>query len=285
MKLGEGMNSKRLIAQLSLLATAIIWGFGFIAVEIALNGGWTTFSLLAIRGLIAGVLLTLVSFKRRWWENKSCMLSGMLCGFFLFVAFSLQTFGQQYSTASNSAFLTALNVVFIPLILRGIFKEKLRKRVYLACLIALIGAGFLSLNASFSLRLGDALLMLGALGFACHIIATGKIGRFEALSFTAVQMFTMSFCSFIVCIFVPQTFTTQGLGAVVFTAVFCSAVAFFLQTYGQRTVHSSVASLILALESVFGTLASVFILHESLTIQMIVGGACLLVAVLIAQKE
>ncbi len=135
-------------ATLALFTTAIIWGTGFIAVDTALMNGWQAFPLLACRGLIGGGALLLFSYKKKWWLNKTTLKLGMINGFIFFLGFAFQTLGQGLSSVPNTAFLTSLNVIFVPFISFLFLHKHLEKKIYMAAILALVGSGILSFSES-----------------------------------------------------------------------------------------------------------------------------------------
>ncbi len=272
---------KNYTGEIALLGAAFLWGSGFIAVEDALNNGFSPFLLLACRGLIGAIFLAIVSLKYGKW-TKLTLKHGFIAGCFMFIAFALQTYGQMLSTVSNAAFLTTLYVVMTPFILRVFFKRQIKKMVYVGAIIGLIGTAFLSLEGSLILKEADILLILCALFFGLHIIYLESLqGQHSALSLTSVQLMTMSVLSWVFIIPTQTQAITGGIPAVFYCGIVSSGIAFFLQTYGQKYVSSSMASLLLTLESVFAVMFSMLIFNEVLSIQMWIGGALLLIAVLI----
>lgn len=272
-------------AKLCLLSTAVIWGLGFVGVQGALDAGWDAFPLLFMRGLIGGLVLLPFSIKNKWWRNKELLLSGAITGLMYFLGFAFQTIGQQSSTVANSAFLTALNVIFVPLLLFVIFKQKVERRVFIGCCFALVGTAVLSLTSALTIMPGDLLLILGAVFFALQIIFANRAAQFgDPVAITVIQLFMMAVCS---AIFMPITSQTQipsvGWFSVLFVAIFSSALAVLLQMKGQQHVPASTATILLSQESTVGTLASVIILGQALTIRIIIGGCLMLTSVFVSE--
>ena len=277
---------KETIGKIALLSASFLWGFGFVAVQKSLDSGWSPFSLLAMRGLLGGLLFTVLSYRRKWWRNKSFLLSGVIAGIVMFISFVLQTYGQSYSTPSNAAFLTTLYVVFTPLLLRVLFKKKILPRVYLAVIVAIIGTFLLNYQGTLTFQFGDILLILCAFAFALHIILLEQMGRFDdALSLTAIQLLTMGVLSFIGMLLTKESFGSSGWIYVIYCAFISSGLAFFLQAFGQKNVNSSMASLILMLEAVFGVVGSVVFLSEQITWNMVVGGGLLLLSIVLVEMK
>ena len=272
-------------ATISLFLTAFIWGLAFIGVEDAFSNGWAPFPLLMCRGMIGGSAMLILSWKRKWWKNKEIIKLGIGCGSLFFLGFAFQSTGQNLSSVPNAAFLTALNILFVPLISRFFLHRKIESKVYVASIIALIGTAILTLEGSFVVHIGDILLLLCAFFFACQILYNEKCGQAnDVLSITCIQLYTMGFLSLICMPFTKQTYVpSEAWGSVLYLALFSSALASMLQLYGQAHVEPSKASLILCLESPFATFLSVFLIGQELTPSILIGGILIFSAVLLVE--
>lgn len=278
------MNKKPLIA---LFTTTIFWGFGFLFVDRALLVGWQPFPLLMMRGLIGGSFMFILSCKNRWFLNKTAIRLGVINGFLFFLGFAFQTTGQQLSTVANTAFITTLNVIFVPIISTIFLKKKIHYKVYIASMIALLGTAILTLQASLSIHFGDILLLICAIFFALQIIYTEKCGEHgDPLSITCIQLLTMGILSLICMPVFKQTYIPSiGWENIFYLAIFSSALASLLQLYGQASVEPSRSSLILSLEAIIGTLVCAIFLFEPLSLSTIIGGLLMFVAVLIVEYQ
>ncbi len=274
-------------ATLALLTTAIIWATGFIAVDQALASGWEAFPLLAARGLIGGLFLLLFSYKKAWWKNRTTLRLGITNGFIFFLGFAFQTIGQSLSSVPNTAFLTSLNVVFVPFISFLFLHKKLELKIYFAAFLALIGSAVLSFSEGLSFHLGDFYLFLCAIFFALQIIYSEKCGEHnDPFSIITIQLLTMGICSLILMPITNQMHVpTQAWPNILYLAIIGSVVSFLCQLYGQSHVIPSKASLILSLESILATLFSILLLSQPITPSIIIGGSCLFGAVLVVEVK
>lgn len=268
---------------LSLFTCTFIWGLAFIAVQNALNYGWQTFPLMTIRSLIGAAFMLLFSYKRKWWKDLKVVRLGIINGILMWLGYTLQTFGQSNSSVPNSAFITTLNIVFVPLILHLFYQREISKKVYVSAFIALLGVGILSYQGTLALHLGDTYLLLCAICFALQIINNERLAKYDnTLSFITLQLITMFILSLIMMPISGQTnIPNKGWLDLLYIGLFSSGIAGFLQMFGQKHVNPSAASLILCLESVIATIASVFVLGQEVTINIIVGGGLLITAVIL----
>ena len=275
---------KKWLAIGGLILVTVIWGGGFVASDMAL-GSMKPFQIMMVRFLLASVLMGMISMGQHKKEGKlenraGAIKAGILMGIALFAGFALQIIGLQYTTPSKNAFLTALNVVIVPFIAFIILKKKVGMKGIIGAIMSVIGVALLSLNGNLTLSLGDGLTLLCAVGF------TGEsVKKYPASVLNMVQMITAFVLSAVsLVIFGENDFqvTTQGWLSVLYLGVISTTVCYLLQTACQKYVDETKAAIVLSMESVFGTIFSIIILHEVITLRMVIGCAIILAAVIIS---
>ena len=269
-----------------LLAVTIIWGGGFVASDIAL-AGLTPFQIMAIRFLIATIVMAVLAGKEIKTIRKEEWKCGAILGFFLFGGIALQIIGLQYTTPSKNAFLTATNVVFVPFIAMVLYKRKVKAQSLVGAAMAIIGAGVLSLQADFSMGIGDALTLVCAVCFAFQIFLTGEfVGRIRPMVLNFIQMSMAFVCSLVGYLFSGELAfhaDKNSIWAVLYLGLISTCLTYFLQTLSQTYVEETKAAIILSMEAVFGTVFSVILLHEQVTAKMLIGSVLILGAVLVSE--
>lgn len=276
------------ISMIGLLVVTIIWGGGFVASDIAL-GSLEPFQIMALRFFLAFLLMGIIGRKELKTITKQEIKAGMFLGIALFVGFAFQTVGLKYTTPSKNAFLTALNVVIVPFIAFLLAKKKLSIKGIFGAVMALVGVGVLSLNENFTLSFGDILTIFCAFGFAFQIFLTGiYVKQCRTIVLNFMQMGVATFLS-IIGIGVMQEgmiqATSEGVMSVLYLGLVSTTLCFLLQTICQKHVEETKAAILLSMESVFGTIFSIWILKEQLTMRMIVGCAIILIAVIVSNME
>ena len=279
---------KQYIGDGMLLITAIVWGSGFVVTAIALEY-LTAYQVMAGRFILAAMILSLLFRKKFKTFSRSVVWKGAILGTILFIGFALQTVGLEYTTPSKNAFLTAVNVVIVPLIAYLVYKRKVDRYETVGAIITLIGIGFLSLQGSMTINIGDALSLACAVAFAFDIFYTNHfVKKEDALSLTIVQFITASFIA-IIAVFIqgdiPTTFEKEALYSIIYLAVFSTTIAYVCQNVAFQYTTATKGAIILSLESFFGMLLSVLFLHEVLTGRMIIGAALIMVAILITELK
>ena len=263
---------KKYMAIAGLILVTVIWGGGFVASDMALDS-LSPFQIMTIRFLLASVLMGGISIRNLKGIKKEEVTAGVFMGAALFIGFSLQIIGLQYTTPSKNAFLTATNVVIVPFIAFLICRKKVGFRGIIGAVLAIAGVGLLSLDKDLSLGLGDGLTLICAVGFAFQIFLTSIfVKKYRASVLNFIQMCTAGILSLIFMIASGQVYfqvTAKGWWSVLYLGIISTTVCYLLQTACQKYVDETKAAIILSMESVFGTLFSVMILHESITLRMI----------------
>ncbi|MCI9174236.1 MAG: DMT family transporter [Lachnospiraceae bacterium] len=276
---------KKYLAIAGLIAVTVIWGGGFVASDMALKS-LRPFQIMAIRFLLATVLMGAASIRDLKGIDFKEIRAGILMGCALFVGFAFQIVGLQYTTPSKNAFLTALNVVMVPFIALLILKKKISRKSIAGAIMAIFGVGLLSLEKNLSLGIGDALTLVCAVGFAFQIFFTSEfVKKYRAVVLNFVQMLTAVILSIISLYLFGETefhVTAQGWLSVLYLGVISTALCYLLQTASQKYVDETKAAIILSMESVFGTIFSILILHEQVTLRMICGCVIILAAVIVS---
>ncbi|WPK11448.1 DMT family transporter [Lysinibacillus louembei] len=279
---------KKYMGDAMMLITAIVWGSGFVVVAIALKY-LTAYQVMAGRFLLAAIILLILFGYRLKGLRWSVVWKGAILGTILYIAFAFQTVGLEYTTASKNAFITAVNVVIVPLIAFIFYKRKIDGYEMLGSILALIGIGLLSLQGSFKMNIGDILTLICAVGFAFDIFYTNYfVQKEDALTLTIVQFVTAAVIGTLVVIIqgdIPATIAKEGIYAIIYLALFSTTLAYVLQNVAHKYTTATKAAIILSTEALFGTLFAILFLHEVLTLKMMVGAVMIMLAILIAELK
>lgn len=267
--------------RLALLLTTLIWGATFPATKAALEQ-IPPLSFLFLRFMLGAVLvaLWLGVVRHRLQGGKAVWRASGIATLFLFLGYVLQTVGLRYTSASNSAFLTALYVIFVPLILR-----RFDRRIMLAIAIATAGL-WLLVKPSMSMNVGDLMSLACAVAFAGHIACLERYTRaFDAPSLLLWQMGAVTL------MFVPTMLWEQApTGAFAPTALLVIGLvvtgglatgAFAVQMWVQQVLPAQQVALVFATEPAFAAWLSWYFLGETLNLQGWTGSGLIFLAVII----
>lgn len=283
-----GKEMKQYLGDGMLLVTAIIWGSGFVVTDIALQY-LTPYQVMAGRFVLATlILIVLFGFKLKT-LNKSVVWKGAILGTFLFLGFVLQTVGLQYTTPSKNAFLTAVNVVIVPIIAYLIYKRRIDRYELFGSVIAIAGIGLLSIQSSMTVNLGDVLSLACAVAFAFDIFYTNLfVKKEDPITLTILQFITASLMSVGAVLIkgdIPTSLESEGVYSIVYLAIFSTTIAYLFQNKAHQYTTATKAAIILSTEALFGMVLSVLFLHEVLTGRMITGAVLIMLAILFAELK
>jgi len=281
-------------SNIMLVLTALIWGIAFVAQSEGMNHvGAFTFN--ACRFLIGGLmLLPLIFFFRSsntgrnaaGKELRTGITGGLCCGFFLFIASTLQQMGIAYTTAGKAGFITSLYIIIVP-VLGLLAHKRVGWNIWISVLAAASGMYLLCVTDSFAIGKGDTLIFLCALGFSLHILIIDYFSpKASGIVISCVQFFTAGLLS-TAFMFITEQPKWGGIYAagipILYAGILSCGVAYTLQVIAQKQVAPVIASLLMSLESVFSLLAGMLLLGEQLTPREAAG--CILVfgAIILAQ--
>ena len=128
--------------------------------------------------------------------------------------------------------------------------------------------------------------ILCALLYAVHIVGLGKFSaRYEAYPLTVVQLIAVAAVSWVGA--VGDGYQAPESGevwfAVIFTAVFATAIAFFAQTWAQARMDASRVAIILTAEVPWAASLAVLSGQETLGVRTLIGGLIMFSAMLIVE--
>ncbi len=282
------MDKRTIGAKIALFGATLIWGSSFFVVKNSMDV-MQPHMLLAFRFTIAGLLLCLIFRKRLGKLNKDYFIKGGILGTFLFLAYSLQTIGITDTTPGKNAFLTAIYCVLVPFLFWVVDKKKPDKYNIIAAFVGIIGIGMVSLNGDLSIRMGDIFTLAAGTVYAGHIVAVAKFsGKRDPILLTIIQFGYAAVYSWIIGLIfedTPSIWTVGSVSALLYLAVFATAIAILCQNVGQKYTHPAPAAIIMSLESVFGVLFSVIFYHEIVTIKLFIGFSLIFLAVILSETK
>ena len=286
---------KKVISFSCLIACALIWGTTFIAQDTGMDniGPFTFNSARFIVGFLAVSPFVFLFEKQKITDqiksNRNQFIKLILpVGVFLFLGCIFQQVSLLYTDIANSAFFTIFYVPMVPIIIYFLFSEKLHWSIWPSVLACVTGGYLLSDLNNSSIRFGDALVLIGALFWALHIIYVGKIiKQFDLPFFIAlIQNLIVSTLSFIlVLLFEEINFSKIKLETIeiLYAGVLSGGAAFALQIFGQKNISAAPAAIVMSLEGAIAAIAAWIILNQILGLDNIIGCTLILFGVLFSQ--
>lgn len=284
----------QLKADLMLVVVTLCWGVSYYLMDVALQD-IEPFTLNAFRFLGAFVVAGILAFKNLKNVSRETLKYSVLIGTVLVFVYAGATFGVKYTTLSNSGFLCALTVIFVPLIEIIFLRKRVEKKIIFAVTMSLIGIMMLTLKDDFSINManlkGDVVCIIGAAAYAVDLILTEKavahekvdafqLGVFQ-LAVTGVYMLLLSF------IFeTPHLPSSLPIwGSVVFLSIFCTGVAFIVQAVAQQYTKAAHVGIIFTLEPVFAAIVAFLFAGEVLSFKSYMGAVLMVAALFVTEID
>jgi len=281
-------SKKQYLADISLVVFAILQGAAFVAGKDALDS-ITPMFLLAYRFGIAALFLYGFLFKWIGKLTKEDVVKGVIVGTVLFSAFTAQTYGLLFTTASKQGFLLATYVVMVPFLYWLVHKKRPQLKVFVGSVITIIAIYLISLQGSLSLELGDALSLLGAFLFGVHILSieyfTKHMNVFKLAFVQIMVALVWSLLTAFITEPIPVIMSGRVWYSLLFLGIFSTFVCFTIQTVAQKYTSSTHASIIMSMESVFAAILGVMLLGEIMTRNIIIGCCLIFIAVLVIELD
>ena len=266
-----------------MFIATIFFGMTYVLTKICLNYS-TELHIISFRFLIAFVI-SLIFLQRKIFPIKiKEILYSLILSVLLFMVFITMTIGVKYTTATNASFLISLSVIFIPFFSWIFNKEKPKKSIFIVLIIALIGIMLLTLDKNLEFHIGDILCLICSLLFSFHVLITERfVKNNNPITLGVLQFGGVAILSFLVQ-YPIEKFTLPKNEkfwiSLMILSVFCTALAYIIQTVSQKKLSSTLIGLILSLEPIFSGIFGYFILNEYLSFQQYVGAFLLLISVI-----
>ncbi len=280
---------RQYMAEFVLMTVTIFWGGTFPLVKDAIKEIpvmaflWIRFALAALLLLAWAGIPNIMRLGRQGW------LRGIGLGTLLFCSYAFQTFGLALTSSANAAFVTGLNVVWVPLLAGPILGKPAASGSRIGVVCALIGLFMLTYQEPWALNPGDALVLVCSLFVAFHILGLDAWTHgFDGRALAFVQIATMAVLSLAGSLIFepiswPRLWTPTIYWAVIVCSVFATVYAFWAMTVFQKMTTPTRAALIYTLEPVFGALMAVFYAGERLSAIAWAGGALIVAGMIIAE--
>lgn len=267
-----------------LILVTLVWGTTFPLLKSAtqhLSG----LEVSVLRFMAAGLCLSPFAFRL----SRAAWRDGTILGVLGLISYVSQAYGLQFISSNRSAFLTSLNVLFVPLMALAL-GAKLTPNVVIASVVACFGIGLMSWDGGGNWA-GDGATVISALAYASYVLFLSRVSKqHSAIVLAATQIIMMALIGTVGLAFEGSaqisslpTRLGQVWPVVLYLGLVATAGMLFLQAIGQRKVSAAKAALIFALEPAFAALFSWLWLGEQLTLRTAIGGTLLVAAVVMSE--
>lgn len=296
------MKTNNIKGSLFLLFATLIWGTCFVVQDVAAEI-ISPFEFQAVRTLIGAavlipVIIVMDGIKKREGsyckptraEKKNLVVGGIVCGIAQGVATCLQQYGLTLgTTAGKSGFITAMYIIFVPVI-GLLFKKKIQPHVVGCIVFAIVGLYLLCVEKeNFSVAIGDFVTLMCALTFSIHILAIDHFAKeVDCVKLSCAQFIISGGLSTIMAFIFEGGFhpalIQQVIGPILYAGVLSCGVAYTFQVIGQKFSSSSTAaSLIMSFESVVAVISGAIVLGQLLSPREVIGCILMFIAIIASQ--
>ncbi|QIH34563.1 DMT family transporter [Sphingobacterium sp. DR205] len=278
--------NKNLAFGLLLLGMAFM-GVAFVFVKDAVTS-YSPFVFLFYRFLISTVILSVIFSKNLKQINIRTFEASFLCGIPLFFSIFFQTIGLRYTSVANSAFITGMVVLLIPIFKLIFYKKKVKFIIWISCLVAAIGLFIITLKNGLQLNIGDTWTFACAIALAFYVLQTGKFA--EAPNPMARVTIIMAICTIGSLFGEMMTVDAEWFPldfnfwkGVIFSAIFGTVYMYSVQNYVQRFISEEKVALAYLTEPIFATVSAVILIDEKVNINTFLGGGLILLAMFLSE--
>jgi len=271
-----------------LLLVAISWGCTFALVQEAI-ASIPIYGFLFWRFLVSFLIMLIFAYRYLSMTNRPILSAGVLLGVLNFSLYAFQTYGLKFTSSSIVAFITGLNVIFVPFIAKIIFKENVSKYAITGAILATIGLWLLTASQGMHFGLGEALTLVCAVLISFHLLYTDIfVKKYSVLLLVTIQFGVVALLAWIFGVLVDGTVMPSELNfsvvlALVTTVLFATIFAFWAQASMQRFTTPTRTALMFSIEPVSASIFAYYYAGETLSTLQIAGGLVMIAGVIYAE--
>ncbi|RPI19647.1 MAG: DMT family transporter [Ignavibacteriae bacterium] len=279
---------RKLKAELILVFVALIWAGTFVVIKVTLTE-LPPFFFLAIRFFIAAAIFYIIFYKRISFENKDAVKAGIFLGFLLFLGFASQTSGMVYTTASNSALITGVNLLIIPFAQHFIIRKKVGIENWIGIIVVMFGLILLTRPMEAGLNPGDMITLICAFAWAFYIVYLDVYTKkYDLYTLVIIQFIVVSGFSLILALMFEDiknvNINTISLLGLFYTAIPATLIATFLGNKYQKETTPIRAGLLFTFEQPAAVVLAVIFLHDYFNSMQMIGGILMICGIVFSES-
>ena len=295
----EKQRKENLYGSFLLMLCAVIWGSSFVAQTTGAEyvGPFTFIAARSILGAVALLPVIAVTgavkkkkgvfIKPSPEYKKTLIKGGIACGVVLFFASNLQQLGIDGGTEpGRAAFITALYILLVP-IFSLFLGKKIRPVIWPCVIVSLIALYLLCVKEGGKTHFSDLYVLLCAACYTVHILVIDRVSpKVDGVVLSMLQFLVAGALSAIPMLLFEEVSAEALIKAapsIAYSGIMSSGVAYTLQILGQQKTEPTIATMIMSLESVFGVLTAMIILHQVPTLREGIGCVLMFGAIIVAQ--
>lgn len=268
-----------------LCLASVLWAFSFVATTWCLES-FSPAYVVGLRFFISffiSFLLFHVIPRRK--INVETLKIALIPSFLLASLMIFTSWGQKYTTATNSGFITCLYVLYVPLFEKFVSKKSIPHSYWFFMIVGLTGSALICNLQNFNLNSGDLLIGIASLFAGAQIFWFGLVAKNikSGFEFNTWQ----SFFSMLIPLGyalgfekVPTHVTEKAWWGLIIMSIGSTLIGFALQVRAQKKISASMAAIIYQIESPLAAIFAYFLLRERLSSTQIFGASLIFAAAL-----
>ncbi|MDR3215315.1 MAG: DMT family transporter [Bacilli bacterium] len=273
-------------AIMGLVLISMLWSFSFICGSKIINSGVTSEVLLFARFGVGALFLGIINIKSLKKISKADLIGGIIAGLCILFAIYFQNIALKFTTVSKISFISSMNIIIVPFLAYFINKAHIRKKHILGLLISVVSICFLSLdfNDLSNVNIGDVFCIMTATGLALQLVVLKKYaGKTNPGNLTFIHACVVCLGGLIICLFTHPNYNDLWQGLNIYYLLYLGIIAvgfcYSMQAWCSKYVGEVLTCILLASQSIFGSIFDILIFHTTITYQLLVGGLLMLLAI------
>lgn len=281
---------KKTQASILLVFVFIARGTSFLFSKELMNS-MSPMSVLAVRFLLAFLILALIFFQRLRACSKRSLKGGLILGVLYTICMVFEMYGLRLIDSGTSALIENMAIVLVPLYVSVLTKSLPKKKTMLCAVLAVIGVGFLSVAQSKLSGgiLGIVLTICAALTYAACIIATEKVSQnADPIAIGVIQLGVMGVLSLLIALPVGGFELPQSPGQwlqMLILVLLCSCFGFAFQPVGQKYVSAEAAAIMTVVNPLTASVLGIVAAGEDISVPKIIGYTLIFASLLLYHLE
>ncbi|WP_240375827.1 DMT family transporter [Bacillus piscicola] len=292
------MHVNKLLIAVYLCFLTVAWGLSWPFMKIGIQY-MAPFTFSGLRFLVGGfVLLLLLFFKKNLKKSlkNAAWRPIILLGFLqTFAVFSFITYAMLFVDAGKTSIILYTMPIWSSVLGAVFLKETITRQNMIGMLFGSVGLALiigtdLYKDISWENIIGIFLILLASISWAsANVVFRLKFTGTNHLPVTTFQMLFGAAGLLILALFFessqPITWTSASIFSVLFTGIVAGAICFSIWYYLLRVITTVTATISTMLVPVCGVLFGHFLLNETLTVFMLLGGVCILAGIFVSQVQ
>jgi len=287
----------RLKAEFILFFIATLWAGTFPVIKTSVDT-FPPFLFISVRFLIAAILFTIIFYRsipfksspsQRGIGGGKAFKAGLILAIFQMTGFGSQTLGMVYTSASNSALITGICILFVPFVQLLIIKKKLAPENWVGVAVVTIGLYLLTQPFERGFNTGDLITLICTFSWAFYIVLLDPYSKkYNINVLIFVQFWFVAIVSFIISLvfenFSSLILTSTDYYAIIYTGIAATLITTTLGNHYQKYTTPIRASIIFTWEQPAAVMLAIFFLGEKFGSIQIIGGVLMIAVILYSES-